>query len=525
MTTRPKDRRPTARHRPDVRIDKAQLAWHERRFEEAISYYEQALARDPTNAVLLVDVARCYALRFRLADAEKLIDRAMSLHPNDADLQRMLGRSYVQVQQFDRAIACFRRALELEPRSGERPRILLELAQMLERLHDLDGARSCIKEALALAPQLGKARYLVAVLDRRSGDIERAEAAWKQVIDAGQAPPGVIADCWYQLGSLYDSAGRYDEAFDAVVRAKGILSRAAAPTWSDAERIAGVGRDTFDALTPAHLERWHAARAAFEPLGGGLALLTGHPRSGTTLLEQVLDSHPGAVSADELQIMAELVYVSLGRRSGPRDSVVAALDRLTTKQIAEGRCVYWRAMEQALRQPVGSRLLIDKNPELTMLLPLVVRVFPEMKILFALRDPRDVVISCFMQRLPLNPVSVHYLTLDGTVRKYATALYAWLMIRDALRNSWLEVRYEKTVADVELQARTVLDFLGLPWDPVVLQFHNRAQRKHVHSPTYEAVTKPVYSTAIGRWQNYAAHLEPHAPILNPLVRALGYSLP
>jgi hypothetical protein len=167
-------------------------------------------------------------------------------------------------------------------------------------------------------------------------------------------------------------------------------------------------------------------------------------------------------------------------------------------------------------------MLLDKNPELTMLLPLVARVFPEMKILFALRDPRDVVISCFMQRLPLNAVSVHYLTLEGTANKYAATMRAWLKIRPLLKNPVIEVRYEDTVSDIERQARAVLGFLGLPWDDAVLEYHHRARKKHVHSPTYEAVTKPIYSSSIGRWRHYAAKLEPCMPTLQPFVEAFGY---
>ena len=110
-----------------------------------------------------------------------------------------------------------------------------------------------------------------------------------------------------------------------------------------------------------------------------------------------------------------------------------------------------------------------------MLLPLVARVFPDMKILFALRDPRDVVISCFTQQLPLNPVSVHYLTLEGTVKKYVKMMQAWLKLRPMLGNAWIEVRYEDVVADLEKQAGRVLEFLDLPWDDRVLKYHQRAK--------------------------------------------------
>ena len=137
-------------HRLDVRIDKAQALWREQQFEEAIWYYERALARNPLNPVLLVDVARAYALRYRFADAEKLVNQASSLYPDDAKLQMMLGESYAQIQQFDRSIICYRRSIELEPETPKRPQILLELARMHERLHNLVDARQCAEEAVAL---------------------------------------------------------------------------------------------------------------------------------------------------------------------------------------------------------------------------------------------------------------------------------------------------------------------------------------------------------------------------------------
>ena len=159
--------------------------------------------------MLLVDLARAYALRFRYADAEKLVDLAESLYPNDAQLQQMFGRSYVELQQFDRAIACYRRSLEIAPSSAERPQMLLELAKMHERLHQLDAARECVDEALVLAPSFDKAQYMLANMDRRGGDLESAESRWRTLIDEKKTPLGVIADSWYQLASLHDKAGQY----------------------------------------------------------------------------------------------------------------------------------------------------------------------------------------------------------------------------------------------------------------------------------------------------------------------------
>jgi tetratricopeptide (TPR) repeat protein len=164
----------------DVRVQKAQAAWDQYRYDEAIQLYERALARDPHHPVLLVDLARAYALRYRFAEAEKLVDLANSLHPDDARLQLMLGASYQLIQQFDRAIHCLNRALELEPNLPERPQVLVDLAAMHERLHNLTAARKCAEDAVTLAPAFYKAQYQLAHIDRRSGNLEAAEKCWKR---------------------------------------------------------------------------------------------------------------------------------------------------------------------------------------------------------------------------------------------------------------------------------------------------------------------------------------------------------
>lgn len=528
---RPRARKPSSPINPsntrssgDIRTDKAQLAWAEGRFDEAIWLYERALERHPTSAVLLVDLARAYALRFRYADADALVDRACRIYPDDPNLQRMLGRSFIRLQQFDRAIACYRRALELSTSAPDRARDYFELAQMHERLHQLDDARSCAEQSLTLAPHQPVLQYLLAVVDRRSGDVAAAEARLTTVIEAKQSIPETIADSYYQLSAIYDRQGKFDEAMEAARRAKQVLSKFASRLKDDAADIANTVAKTHRLLTPDHFARWSQAAPQLTPLSGAIALLTGHPRSGTTLLEQALDSHPCVTSADELQTIAEVVYLPLCRQWPAATPVPDILDAVTADQLQQVRQAYWSAMEGALREPIGQRTLLDKNPALTGLLPLVARVFPEMKIIFALRDPRDVVMSCYLQQLPLNPVSAQYLSLEDTANAYATTMRGWLKLRQLTRNPWIEVRYEDTVADIAGQSRRVLEFLGLPWDEAVLNYRNRTQQKHVHSPTYEAVTKPIYTTSIARWKNYEKYLQPYLEILAPYIEAFNYPM-
>ncbi len=227
----------------------------------------------------------------------------------------------------------------------------------------------------------------------------------------------VASDAWYELGQLLDAEGDYDGAIDALQRAKQILRRYTGKPFEMWEGIRKRNERMLEVITRDHFQRWHAQGPASEPLR--LALLTGHPRSGTTLAEQVLDSHTDLASADEFNTFSDWVFIPLGKHHPPTTSIPTMLDRTPQERLAKAPHDYWNRTEAMLGEPIGDRLLMDKNPELTYMLPVANRVFPEMKILFALRDPRNVVLSCFMKKLPLNSVSIHYFALAETARKYA----------------------------------------------------------------------------------------------------------
>jgi hypothetical protein len=171
----------------------------------------------------------------------------------------------------------------------------------------------------------------------------------------------------------------------------------------------------------------------------------------------------------------------------------------------------------------GQRLLIDKNPSLQAFILAFVRFFPEARLIVALRDPRDVVLSCFMQpHWPISAASVNYLNLADTATAYSRTMGIWRTLQPLIKNPRLEVRYEDMVEDLESVARRTLDFLGVAWDERVLRFDEHARQKLVRSPTYADVTQPVYKRARGRWRNYRKYLEPHLEKLEPFVKAFGY---
>ncbi len=242
-----------------------------------------------------------------------------------------------------------------------------------------------------------------------------------------------------------------------------------------------------------------------------LAFLGGHPRSGTTLLEQILDAHPGVAALDEPTAFLEVLQPEFHKSS-----------QLSSARVNVLRRNYIEALRNDLEADATGKLLIDKNPSPTARLPLWLRVFPELRVLIALRDPRDVVLSCYFQNIPLNATNVNFLSLERLAKHYADLMGVWLAVREWAGFNWIETRYEDVVANLPSEGRRVTEFLGLHWHGDQEKFYEKSGARQLYSPTYQDVTRPVYSRSVGRWRAYEKHLAPILPALEPFCRVFGY---
>lgn len=502
-------------------LQAARRAWSQQRFDVALHLFDEAVRSDKQNLRALVDAARAHGFRYDYRRAEQLADRLIQLAGHRPDAWLWAGETFRMIALPDRAAACFERSCEL----GATPQALWELAVLYERRHRLDEAAALVDRVLALERKHGPCLLVKARIERRAGRIDAAEATLRDLIALPPLRDDVLAQAWGELASLCDEQGRYDEAWDAMLRSKEITQAHAMPERKASDFVVARFRRMVDSITSDDFRRWNGSRATVEPLPDGcrgVALLTGFPRSGTTLLEQVLDSHPELVSSEERDVFSREVFPALATGVPLDVTVQEMLHRVPPGRINEQRRVYFRYMQAMLPAAIGSRVHLDKNPAMNLMIPAMLRVFPELRLIVALRDPRDVVLSCYLRYLPLNPVSVAFLTIAGTAERYCLDLQAWLKMRSMIAAPWTEIRYEDTVADLPAQARKALALLNLPWNDAVLSYRDRAATKQVLSPTYDAVTKPLYTSAIGRWRHYERHLAPVLPVLAPLVRELGY---
>jgi tetratricopeptide (TPR) repeat protein len=505
-----------------ARWQKAQQQLLAGRAALALPAYRDLAKRFPTIVNLWFELGAAAAADLDFELARQVLDHAELMASEDSAVLVALGQQYHRLRQPARARACFERAARVAPSSSH---ARLSWAAWLERERRLDEAWEQTEACLARNPRDIAALYYRAFLLHRKGHAVEAQALLRDLIQTDAGDPNVKISSLHLLAVVLDELGQYAEAMEWLLKAKALTRQhnniaALELTYQKAARRR---RSLLAQLTPEMIRRWRL-NAPSPASPKKLALLGGHPRSGTTLLEQILGAHPSIRAFDE----SDAFVVEIGDRLFPADPfpplTAAVLDALSPVRQAELKGRYFKSLFREVDGETAAEVLIDKNPSPTASLPLWLRMFPDSKVIIALRDPRDVVISCFFQNLALTPMNVNFLGLDRAIQHYADLMDVWLRLRELGGFDWIETRYEDIVAGAETEGRRVTEFLGLTWHPAQANCHEAAHARFVFSPTYNEVAKPVHNRAVGRWKHYAAALEPFHPRFAGYLHAFGYEV-
>lgn len=410
-----------------------------------------------------------------------------------AEAWRNLGNLESAAGQIDAALSAYRRALALRETDALSH---ANIARLLERRGDLADARRHGERALALDPRNDVARIALAQVAGRERAYSEIDSLLAPVI-ASSASKTNRALAFGLIGEAKDKTGAPREAFSAFQSANTLL-----------DELYGAARD--DTRSPFHLgaiARMMALAQGDWPQAADSSerapiFLVGFPRSGTTLLDQILSGHPDIGAMEEKEAFAAAVA------SGDTD-------------VARVREAYWAhvAHEPGAQRPI----FVDKLPLNLVLWPLIRRVFPGAKIILALRDPRDVILSAYQQRFGMNVAMAHLLRLDTAAHYYDAAMALGVACWEREPERVCAVRYEDVVRDLEGEARRLTAFLGVSFDPAMLAFQRTAAARDVNTPSRRQVAQPLYTSSVGRWRAYAEDLAPVLPVLESWVKRLGYA--
>lgn len=500
---------------------RAHAAFKSRNLDEALHWFEQAAELRPEDAEILAAIGQCLCLLGRRIEGTQRLRAAgallrTSMQPA-SDVSPLLG-VIAQLQHWND----FAGALELceavaLTHSGDH-RVHQLLALTHSQLNRTSEALAAARRALELDPENSMMHILHASIEIDAGQPSAAKGHLEDVISY-ELTDREEYRAHKELARALDKLGQYDQVFQHLYTAEQYADKL--PEYRDQDRAAvptllAANKLGFDRSV---LARWASARFPQQP--SPPVFVIGFLRSGTTLAQEVLAAHPDVFVADEANLIQE-VQSELQRMAPSASTTAARLAGLDLGGVMHLRDYYWKRVRQRFGDQVGQKMLIDKFTMNTLHLGLINCIFPDAKVIFAVRDPRDVCVSSYMQLMSPSPTTAHLLSWRGTAEIYAAVMDWWLHIRPQLSMAYLELRYEDAVTQFEPTFRKVFDFLGLPWDPQVAKFHERVAGKFISTPSRSQVSQPIYASSVTRWRHFTTEVGDIIDVLQPYIEEFGY---
>lgn len=458
----------------------------------ALDAFAKVIEIDPENAAGHAHRAESLLRMGRYAEAEAALEPAARFENGNPVVQQVIAMAWSGLSKYDQALPWFRRSVERAPGNSG---FLLNLANCEMYCGELDQAAATLDRALTIDPAQPNLHWLLSVV-RKAKDRQHVDTM-RSLAVSGRYPPRGLALLHYASGKEFEDLKAWDEAFDAFA-AGAAAQRSAIDYDEDAEERAFAALE--ESLTRDWLDDGRSGHDDPAPI-----FIVGQPRSGTTLVERIIAAHSRVHSAGELRqfgdCLANLTGVDRPARISP--DVAAAAADVDPAHLGENyvKASSWFAG--------GTERFVDKQPGNFLYLPLILKALPSAKVIHLRRSPMDTCFSVFKQLFTdAYPYSYDLAETARHYGRYYRLMDTW---RQRFGERFFEVDYEKVAADPEPHTRAVLEFLGLPFEPGCLSFHE--QSGAVTTASAVQVRKPAHTGSIGRWRRYEQALEPLAAML------------
>ena len=480
----------------------------------AIDCYRRAVEINPEFVEALCNLGAVLNAREKVQEAIEVLNRAVKLRPDSPQILCNMALVLQGAGRYEEALDKYRQALRLKPDFED---AICQLAALLEKMNHLGEAAEMVERHL---PQFPNNPDLLLVAGKLKLRDKQTDAALAHFEKAALQPLGAmgLGNLHKEIGRLYDSKNEPERAFWNWQEGNRLVAEAVAGDFGSGTHYLDRVRRMRSYLPDERLNEADLAGVADDPAEVSPVFLLGFPRSGTTLLEQILDSHPALQTLGERSTVVAMVNEFEAIVQGRTDP----LKSLTANELAHLREVYFREASKCVERKAGT-LLVDKMPLDTVNVHVIWRVFPKAKFILAIRHPCDVCLSCFMQGFRANEAMLSFLTLENTARTYSEVMQIWRAALARLPLNYHRIRYEDLVVDFETEARALLGFIGVSWDDSVLSHTDHATKQTIKTPSYHQVTQPIYQHARFRWKRYAPQFEPVMPTLQPFIEYFGYA--
>ncbi len=484
-------------------IEDGEQHFEARRLDRALVSFETAAALCPDMAEAYYQLARTHVLLKDPASGQAAARAGLKVDPRHAGCAHILGLILSEGDNLDEGLVWLKVAVEGAP---NHPQVQRDLGVVMLFLGDIEGAREHLMAALKLDVQAHEVLFNLVRITDMSADTDDV-----QVLMTGMhrlagvtdtLSPQLAVQVFYSLANAYEARGQADEAFAWLQR--GANAQRASRTY-DAPADLNRVRRTGEVFNSNHLSRLSGAGLETNrPI-----FIVGMPRSGTTLVEQIVSAHPEVYGAGEHPTLLHLLMNSTGLEGARWPDWGSAMLPIDCKNLGQ------RYLDNIPPVPGAESRTTDKRLENFEFLGLVHLTLPKAPIIHVRRDPRDMALSCYAMLFSNGQEwSYDMAELAAYWREHERLMEHWKTVLPPGRI--LEVSYEDLVTDLEPQARRIIAHCGLTWDDACLQFHRSV--RPVRSASAAQVREPIYDRSIGRWKAFGGHMK-------PLYDAMGLQIP
>ncbi|HEX8513825.1 MAG TPA: sulfotransferase [Allosphingosinicella sp.] len=475
---------------------------------------KQALALAPGDVMVLGAIGAVLRKENRLDEALAVLDRVVAAEPRHSAAWLERGFTLEALRSEPEAVDSYSRALALDPNLAP---ALGKLADIAAKRGDRATARSQAERALSIDPANPAATFALASMEIEAREGAQAAGRLETLLES-ELKPDDRTRALTLLGDALDRQDRCSEAFDAYDRAQSNFRAAYSAVLGP--RPGRPSHRAFIEAIAAQVQRSPPfAKPPPAPAVDAAAdrhiFLLGYPRSGTTLVENILASAAQVVALEERDTLADTDEILVRN-----DGTMPDLNRLDPALLRDLRQRYW-ARVRAMAGDVAGRVFVDMNPFNGIKLPIIARLFPDARILVMRRDPRDVVLSCYRINFTPSPASFAFSDLEEAARHYDALMRLTELCRERLPLAFHEVWYHRLVSDFEPTVRAMADFVGLEWTDDFHAFDRTARTRGVRTASATQVRRGLYDGG-GGWRRYESRLAPALPILAPWVERFGF---
>ena len=548
-------------------------------FNEAIKIYEKILTEHPNNFDANLNLGTIFAQSNNLKKATELWAKAIKINPKIPDAHNNLASIYIRLGEYDKASKHIKEAIRINPKfslaynnlgmlktntgfleEGKSnflkaieldPKNIMafyNLANLYQKLNDIENSENFYIKAIGINPMFFEAYNNLMNMYERIGEntklkdiINKSEKYFidnssiklfkgklllklKEYKDAINNLESIQFDLINKtkeisrcttLAKCYDQIGDYKKAykfFNLANESNFIINK----DKIDKENAINIIKERIDFFENPIIKEWPIPNS--NKMKKNPIFLIGFPRSGTTLLDTVLRSHPSIDVIEE----KPTIDIFIKKLKEKTFSNLNNLKFLEDNLLDEMRNVYYESLSKYVKKD-DKKICIDKMPLNIIHVGEIVRIFPKAKFILAIRHPCDTVLSCFMQSFVLNDSMANFLNLEDSSNMYNLTMTLWEKYLNVLKINYHTIKYEDVVSNFEVSIKKLLEFLELPWSENVTKFYETAEKRGIIStPSYDQVNKPLYSKSINRWKNYESQFSNILPILKPWIERYGY---